>query len=57
MTPKEITVALKEAAEAFPALSSRQPKDKHIVAIRETLVPLLLRIPFNSAASAGSQKH
>ena len=57
MTPEEITAALKEAAEAFPTLGSRQPEDEDIIAIRETLVPLLLRIPFNSAASAGSQKH
>ena len=57
MTPEEITAALKEAAEAFPTLGSRQPKDEDIVSIRETLVPLLLRIPFDSAANAGDQKH
>ena len=57
MTPEEITVALKESAEAFPTLGLRQPKDEDIVSIHETLVPLLLRIPFDSAASAGSQKH
>ena len=57
MTPEEITVALKEAAEAFPTLGSRQPEDEDIVSIREALVPLLLRIPFDSAASAGAQKH
>ena len=48
---------MKEAAEAFPTLGSRQPEDEDIVSIRETLVPLLLRIRFDSAASAGSQKH
>ena len=48
---------MKEAAEAFPTLGSRQPEDEEIVSIRETLVPLLLRIPLNSAASSGAQKH
>ena len=57
MTPKEITAAVKEASEAFPTLGSRQPEDKDIVSIRETLVPLLLLIPFDSAASSGAQKH
>ena len=57
MTPEEITTALKEAAEAFPALGSRQPEDEDIVALREALVPLLLRIPFDTAAGAKAEKH
>ena len=51
MTPEEI---MKEAAEAFPTLGSRQPEDEDIVSLCVTLVPLLLRIPFDSAANAGS---
>ena len=57
MTPEEITAAVKEAAEVFHTLGSRQPEDEDIVSIRETLVPLLLRIPFDSAASSRAQKH
>jgi len=57
MTPEEITTVLKEAAEAFPALGSRQPEDEDIVAIREALVPILLRIPYDNAAVAPTKKH
>jgi hypothetical protein len=57
MTPEEITTVLKEAAEAFPALGSRQPEDEDIVAIREALVPILLRIPYDNAAVAPIKKH
>ena len=57
MTPEEITTVLKGAAEAFPALGSRQPEDEDIVAIREALVPILLRIPYDNTAVTPIQKH
>ena len=46
MTPKAITLLLKEAAEAFTVIEGK-PSDDDILAIRETLRPLLMDIPFD----------
>ena len=46
MTPKAITLLLKEAAEAFTVIEGT-PLDDDILTIRETLLPLLMDIPFN----------
>ena len=46
MTPKAITLLLKEATEAFTVIKGK-PSDDDILTIQETLLPLLMDIPFN----------
>ncbi len=46
MTPKSITLLLKESTEAFTVIKGK-PSDDDILAIRETLLPLLMDIPFD----------
>jgi len=46
MTPKAITLLLKEATEAFTVIEGK-PLDDDILTIRKTLLPLLMDIPFN----------
>ena len=46
MTPEAITLLLKEATEAFTVIKGK-PSDDDILAIRETLLPLLMDIPFD----------
>ena len=46
MTPEAITLHLKEATEAFTVIDEK-PSDDDILAIHETLLPLLMDIPFN----------
>jgi len=46
MTPEAITLLLKEATEDFTVIEGK-PSDDDILAIRETLLPLLMDIPFN----------
>ncbi len=46
MTPEAITLLLKEATEAFTAIDGK-PSDDDILAIRETLLPLRMDIPFD----------
>jgi hypothetical protein len=46
MMPEAITLLLKEATEAFTVIEGK-PLDDDILAIRETLLPLLMDIPFD----------
>jgi hypothetical protein len=46
MTPDAITRLFKEAYETFPPLEGK-PTDDDLLAIRETLLPLLMVIPYN----------
>ena len=46
MTPEAITLLLKEATEAFTVIEGK-PLDDDILDIRETLLPLLMDIPFD----------
>ena len=46
MTPEAITLLFKEATEAFTPID-RKPTDDDVLAIRETLLPLLMEIPYN----------
>ena len=46
MTPEAITLLLKEATEAFTVIEGK-PLDDDILAIRKTLLPLLMDIPFD----------
>ena len=46
MTPKAITLLLKEATEAFTVIKGK-PSEDNILDIRKTLFPLLMDIPFD----------
>ena len=46
MTPEAITLLLKEATENFTVIDGK-PLDEDILAIRKTLLPLLMEIPFD----------
>ncbi len=46
MTPDAITCLSKEAHDAFPPLEEK-PSNNDLLAIRETLLPLLMVIPYN----------
>ena len=45
MTPKAITILFREAHEAFPPLKGK-PSDDNLATIRETLLPILMEIPY-----------
>ena len=44
MTPNTITLFFKEARDAFPPLEGK-PMDYNLLAIRETLLPILMEVP------------
>jgi hypothetical protein len=46
MTPNAITLLFKEARDAFPPFE-RKPTDNNLLSIRETLLPILMEIPYN----------
>ncbi len=46
MTPKAITLLFREARETFPPLEGK-PLDDDLTTIRETLLPILMEIPYD----------
>ncbi len=46
MTPNAITLLFKEARDTFPPLKGK-PTDNNLKSIRETLLPILMEIPYN----------
>jgi hypothetical protein len=46
MTPKAITLLFKEVRDTFPPLEGK-PMDKDLMLIRETLLPILMEIPYD----------
>ena len=46
MTPAAITLLFKEAQDAFPPLEGK-PTDDDLLSIRETLLPILMEIPYD----------
>jgi hypothetical protein len=46
MTPDAITLLFKEARDTFPPLKGK-PTDDDLMLIRETLLPILMEIPYN----------
>jgi hypothetical protein len=46
MTPNAITLLFRKAREAFPPFEGK-PTDNDLTAIRETLLPILMEIPYN----------
>jgi hypothetical protein len=53
MTPEAITLFFKEATEAFTVIKGK-PSDDDILAIRKTLLPLLMDIPFDLVSGVHS---
>ena len=53
MTPKAITLLLREAREAFPPLKGK-PSDGNLTTIRETLLPFLMEILYNQPGGVHS---
>ena len=53
MTPKAITLLFREAPEAFPPLKGK-PSDVNLTKIRETLLPILMEIPYNQLGGVHS---
>jgi hypothetical protein len=46
MTSNAITLLFREACEAFPPFKEK-PMDNNLMTIRETLLPILMEIPYN----------
>jgi hypothetical protein len=46
MTPDAITLLFKEARDTFPLLKEK-PTNNDLMSIRETLLPILMEIPYN----------
>ncbi len=46
MTLNAITLLFKEACHTFPPLEGK-PTDDNLMLIRETLLPILMEIPYN----------
>ena len=53
MTPEAITLLFREACEAFPPLNGK-PLDNNLTMIRETLLPILMEIPYNQLGGVHS---
>ena len=53
MTPEAITLLFREAREAFPPLEGK-PSDNDLTTIRETLLPILMEIPYDQLGGVHS---
>ena len=53
MTPKAITLLFRVAREAFPPLEGK-PSDDNLTTIRETLLPILMEIPYDQLGGVHS---
>jgi hypothetical protein len=53
MTPEAITLLFREACEAFPLLKGK-PSDDDLTTIRETLLPILMEIPYDQLGGVHS---
>ena len=53
MTPKAITLLFKEARDAFPPIEEK-PTDDDLLSIRETLLPILMEVPYNQLGGVHS---
>jgi hypothetical protein len=53
MTSNAITLLFREAREAFPPFEGK-PTDNYLMAIRETLLPILMEIPYNQLGGVHS---
>ncbi len=53
MTPEAITLLFREARETFPPLEGK-PSDDDLTSIRETLLPILMEIPYDQLGGVHS---
>ena len=53
MTPKAITLLFREAQRAFPPLEGK-PSDDNLTTIWETLLPILMEIPYDQLGGVHS---
>jgi hypothetical protein len=53
MTPNAITLLFKEARDAFPPLEGK-PTDDDLLSIRETLLPILMEVPYDQLGGVHS---
>ena len=53
MTPEAIMLLLREARKAFPPLKGKL-SDNDLTTIRETLLPMLMEIPYNQLGGVHS---
>jgi hypothetical protein len=53
MTPNAITLLFKEARDAFPPLDGK-PMNGNLLSIRETLLPILMEVPYNQLGGVHS---
>ena len=53
MTPNGITLLFKEARDVFPPLNGK-PTDDNLLSIRETLLPILMEVPYNQLGGVHS---
>ena len=53
MTPDAITLLFKEARDTFPPIEGT-PTDDDLLSIRETLLPILMEIPYNQLGGVHS---
>jgi hypothetical protein len=53
MMPDAITLLFKEAHDTFPPLKGK-PTDDDLLSIRETLLPILMEIPYNQLGGVHS---
>ncbi len=53
MMPNAITLLFKEACDAFPPFKGK-PTDNKLLSIRETLLPILMEIPYDQLGGVHS---
>jgi hypothetical protein len=53
MTPDAITLLFKEARDTFPPIKGK-PSDNNLLLVRETLLPILMEIPFDQLGGVHS---
>ncbi len=53
MTPNAITLLFKEARDAFPPIEGK-PVDDDLLSIRETLLPILMEVPYDQLGGVHS---
>ena len=54
MTPKEITILFREVCEAFVSPLEGKPSDDNLTTIRETLLLILMEIPYDQLGGVHS---
>jgi hypothetical protein len=53
MTPNAVTLLFREAREVFPPFKGK-PTDNNLTVIRETLLPILMEVPYDQLGGVHS---